>query len=420
MGIAIKEIDPKHNFAAKLKQPSILPKVISYVAWQRERRRRAKDAEVLNMPKLWGPVSINLDLTTACDFDCDHCVDYDRLNTGEKLDEEELLSSLNEMQARGLKSVILIGGGEPTLYPSFSKMVRYMKKLGLQVAIVSNGNHNNKIIEIADCLDEHDWVRLSLDSGTNDTFLRMHKPRKQTSLESICEWVPKIKEVNPRFKFGFSFVIVWEGAERQSDKGPVKIAENIQEIVAATELARASGFDYISLKPFLTRSVTGAETMDLKGARVGLENMTSRTILSWIREEIDRARTYQTPNFKVIESTNLRVLLDGSWREFVNQPKTCHMKAFRQVLTPDGLVSCPAYRGDNRAIITGGGAYRNNDAADATNRAVASKLDQFNACVNCAEIACLYSQVNWWLEQVIGGELGMPLEAGPEQSDYYL
>lgn len=417
----MKGIDPKHDFTAKLVQPSILSKVINYVAWQREvRRGQAKGTKVPEMPKLWGPVSINLDLTTACDFDCDHCVDYDRLNTGERLDEKELMSSLNEMQMRGLKSVILIGGGEPTLHPSFSNIVRHIKKLGLSVAIVSNGNHNQKIVEIADCLDEHDWVRLSLDSGTNDTFLRMHKPKKQTSLESICKWVPRIKEVNPRFKFGFSFVIVWEGAERQSKKGPVKIVENIHEIVPATELARASRFDYISLKPFLTRNANGTETINLEGARVDLQNMTTRIILSRIREEVGRARICQTPDFRVVESTNLHVLLDGSWREFVNQPRTCHMKAFRQVLTPNGLVSCPAYRGDNRAIITDRSAYKDANAADATNCAVAGKLKQFDAHVNCAEIICLYSQVNWWLEQVIEGELEMSLAAGPERLDHYL
>ena len=39
-------------------------------------------------------------------------------------------------------------------------------------------------------------MRLSLDSGTNDTFIRMHKPvNKKITLEGICEWVPKIKAI---------------------------------------------------------------------------------------------------------------------------------------------------------------------------------------------------------------------------------
>src|SRR5206468_2994341 len=72
------------------------------------------------------PVSINLDLTTACNYRCDHCIDWDILNTPNKYEEEKLRSSIAEMRERGLKSVILIGGGEPTVYPGFSGMVRYL------------------------------------------------------------------------------------------------------------------------------------------------------------------------------------------------------------------------------------------------------------------------------------------------------
>ena len=50
-------------------------------------------------------------------------------------------------------------------------------------------------------------------------------------------------------------------------------------------------------------------------------------------------------------STNLRVLEEGNWREFTRQPRTCHMQALRQVLTPMGLYNCPAHRGVEKARI---------------------------------------------------------------------
>src|SRR5690606_23766241 len=92
--------------------------------------------------------------------------------------DETLRAQLGEMAARGLRSVILIGGGEPTLYPGFTDFVKYLKELRLQVAVVSNGSRNDKILEIAPYLEEGDWVRLSLDSGTNETFQRMHNPSR--------------------------------------------------------------------------------------------------------------------------------------------------------------------------------------------------------------------------------------------------
>jgi organic radical activating enzyme len=407
-----------HDFTGKLRQPAVWPGVLDYVKWRRgveEARTAGRPAP--DAPPI-APVSINLDLTTACNYRCDHCIDWDILNTPNKHHEEHLRSALVEMRGRGLKSVILIGGGEPTVYPGFSGMVRFLKELGLQVAVVSNGSGNRKILEIADCLDERDWVRLSLDSGTNDTFVRMHKPvDRSISLESICAWVPKVKAVNPRFKYGFSFIITWVGAERHDeDKGQVKVVENLHEIVTATRLARDHQFDYISMKPFLVRSETGSEVMDPEKAEAHLAEVVAR-----IRAGVDEAKTYATDTFKVLESTNLRMLESGTWRDFTNQPKTCHMQAFRQVLTPTGLYNCPAYRGVERAKIAGKEAYKDAAAADGTNRELAGILDRFDAHSECAAVTCLYNDVNWWLEGLVKGNEALDaIAVGQEREDYFL
>ncbi len=406
-----------HDFTAKLRQPAVWPGVLDYVKWRRSvEAARAEGRPAPEAPPI-APVSINLDLTTACNYRCDHCIDWDILNTPNKYEEVKLRSSLVEMTKRGLKSVILIGGGEPTVYPGFSGMVRFLKELGLQVAVVSNGSGNRKILEIADCLDERDWVRLSLDSGTNDTFVKMHKPMdKQISLESICEWVPKVKDRNPRFKYGFSFIIVWKGAERHGEEGDVKIVENIHEIVSATRLARDYQFDYISLKPFLVRSDTGSEVMDPEKSEAHLA-----TVIQRIRGLVDEAKTYGTDTFKVLESTNLRMLEKGNWRDFTNQPRTCHMQAFRQVLTPTGLYNCPAYRGVERAKISDKNAYEHVAAADGTNRNLAGILDRFDAHSECAAVTCLYNDVNWWLEGLVKGNDALDaIAAGDERADYFL
>jgi radical SAM family protein len=406
-----------HDFSAKLRQPSVWPGVRDYIAWRREvEAARAAGTAAPDAPPI-APVSINLDLTTACNYRCDHCIDWDILNTPNKHDEAKLRDSLAQMRERGLKSVILIGGGEPTVHPNFSSMVRYLKELGLQVAVVSNGSGNRKILEVADCLDERDWVRLSLDSGTNDTFVRMHRPvDKKITLESICEWVPKIKDANPRFRYGFSFIITWKGAERHGETEDVKIVENLHEIVSATKLARDHRFDYISLKPFLVRSDTGSEVMDPEKAEAHLA-----TVVARIRAAVDEAKTYATETFQVLESTNLRMLEKGNWRDFTNQPKTCHMQAFRQVLTPTGLFNCPAYRGVERAKIAGKEAYADASAADATNRDLARILDGFDAHAECAAVTCLYNDVNWWLEGLVKGDTALDaVAAGVERADYFL
>ena len=401
-----------HDFSAKLRQPGVLPGVQSYVTWQSElRAARAKGLPEPPPPAEHAPISINLDLTTACNYRCDHCIDWDILNSPFKHDEDELVANLEHMAERGLRSVILIGGGEPTVYPRFVEFTKRLKELKLQVAVVSNGSRGEKLLEIAPFLDDKDWIRLSLDSGSNELFRAMHNPTdKSLTLDAICEWIPKIKAANPAPRLGFSYIIVWDGAQRGDD---VPIHENVQEIVQATERAKASGFDYISLKPFLERTPEGAEVMDPSDATSEFGAMLKR-----IRTEVDKALTLVDDDFSVYVSTNLAMLETGDWSEYTKQPKMCHMQALRQVLTPTGLFNCPAHRGVDKAQIAGKGAFADSGRCVETTGKLAGLLDSFDASHECREVTCLYNKVNWWLEETI--EAGETIEASPERGDYFL
>ncbi len=402
-----------HDFTAKLRQPSLAPHVDAYVRWRRAvRAARERGEPVPSAPDL-APISINLDLTTACNYACTHCIDWDILNTRHKYKEAELRDSLALMTERGLRSVILIGGGEPTLYPRFASFVSFLKELGLQVSIVSNGSRCDRLAEAVVHMDERDWIRLSLDSGSNELFVKMHKPAdKKLNLDSICEGVGEIKRTNPRVLVGFSYIIVWSGASRDDHE----LLENIHEIVQATERAKRYGFDYISLKPILERETNGAEVMDPEKTR-----SETATVVRRIRHEVDRAQELADGSFQVYESNNLRVLEQGNWQEFTHQPRTCHMQALRQVLTPTGLYNCPAHRGVEKARLGGPTAYRDGQAAAATSASLTQILDGFDASHECRNVTCIYNSVNWWLEKLIEDPReDVRVEIGEERADFFL
>lgn len=405
-----RSTEPIHDFAQKLRQPGLWPAVVDYVTWQqRLRKARADGMPDPETPPLV-PLSINLDLTTACNYACDHCIDWDILNSKQKHEDELLRQTMRNLAAGGMRSVILIGGGEPTLYPGFVSMVQFLKELGLQVAVVSNGSRNEQILKAAPFLKAGDWVRLSLDSGTNETFRRMHHPSSKTlTLQEICSWVPKIKAVNPSFQFGFSFVITWRGGARDD----VKVVENIGEIESAAQLAESSGFDYISYKPFLERARDGAEVLDPAHAEAGLREITAR-----IRASIDRAKTLERPGFRVLESTNLRVLMAGNWRDYTSQPRTCHMQALRQVVTPLGTFNCPAHRGVNKAMLGDKDLWGTPESGSAATK---KTIDRFDSSRECSEVTCLYHGTNWWIEELIASSKPVDqIEAGPERADAFL
>ncbi len=381
-----------HDFTAKLRQPALWGQVAEYVRWQRAQRAARARGETPPPVPARAPLSINLDLTTACNYRCDHCIDWDILNGKIKHDDEELRAAMAVMAERGLKSVILIGGGEPTLYPTFPAFVALLKQLGLQVAVVSNGSRNDRILQAAPHLRAGDWVRLSLDSGHNHTFRAMHRPgRDSLDLDEICAWIHKIKAVNPAFEIGYSFIITWKGAARDD----VKIIENIDEMAAAAKRACDAGFDYISFKPFLERSTTGSEVMEPGHAARLVE------VLRRIDTGLHEARRHERAGFRVMESTNLRVLMRGNWRDYTRQPRTCHMQALRQVVTPLGVFNCPAYRGVERARLGDKDLYRDAGSADRAAGRTAVMLEQFDVSHECSQVTCLYNGTNWWLEQLI-------------------
>lgn len=421
-----------HDFAAKLKQPSLEGHLLEYVAWRKAvRAAQAEGGDAVDkveIPRI-GPVSINLDLSTTCNYACTHCIDWDALNLPQRHDHEKLLQSLRELTARGLKSVIILGGGEPTLYPGFHDVVRVMKEeLRLQVAVVTNGSRNEHIAEIAHLFEEGDWVRLSLDAGSNEVFDAMHCPKQRgITLDGICESAKLIKQANAKVQLGFSFVITWKGAHRDDNS----VIENLHEMAMAAERARDYGFDYISFKPFLQRAEQGAEVLEPRDAAEGRATVTQR-----IQEQLDLCKPLQSDSFRVVNSTNLRVLMSPDWQAFTDQPKVCHMQALRQVVSPLGVFNCPAHRGIGKARLGDAdgwlpveGAESNSDTKaevkEATPPAQAGTCDSlttFDAHKECAEVTCLYHPVNHWIEGLIASDKDPEdlIEPGPEQHDYFL
>jgi wyosine [tRNA(Phe)-imidazoG37] synthetase (radical SAM superfamily) len=411
------ELSPIHDFAAKLCQPSVIDHLREYVrwsaAWRREQAAGATLDALLERAPDHAPLSINLDVTTACNYRCDHCVDMEILNTGVRYDHDKLKDSLVELQRRGLRSVIVIGGGEPTVYPGFEDVIRHMKGIGLKVGIVTNGSGMKKVLEVADVFDEQDWVRLSLDAGSDETFQAMHKPRKAITLDEICAGIAPVKEKNPKVRLGFSFIIVWSDCEAND----AKIHANVHEIVLAAERARRARFDYISFKPFLTR----AERNNAEIVGLTQEEDRLAPIMAEIRRQVDQAKTLATDTFKVIESTNLKVLENGTYRNYTDQPVHCHMQYFRQVLSPLGLFNCPVYRHVDAALIGQKHAYADPPSVRETQKSTLRLIEGFNAHEECKEVTCLYNHVNWFVEDLIRNpEKLEALQPSAERNDYFL
>ena len=413
------ELSPIHDFMGKLRQPEVLGKLKEYVEWQVQWREGYTNnsmtlEQALEIAPISAPISINLDATTICNYRCDHCVDMDILNKNIHYEHEKLKASLTYLGEKGLRSVIIIGGGEPTAYKGFEEIVRHLKAMNIQIGVVTNGSLMKKIEAVADALDERDWVRLSLDSGTNETFRSMHKPgSKKCTLEWICSHIPSIKKVNSQFKIGFSFIIVWQDCETND----TKIIENVDEMVTAAKMAKDHLFDYISFKPFLTRAeINNAEIIGIEKEQQHVES-----IMKKIRAYVTESMELEDETFSVIESTNLRVLENGTYMNYTEQPHNCHMQYFRQVLSPLGVFNCPVYRHVPQALLGEKHAYDSEAGVIETQKNTLRLIESFDATEECKDVTCLYNHANWFIEDLINHpEKLKSLDSSFDRGDFFL
>jgi MoaA/NifB/PqqE/SkfB family radical SAM enzyme len=104
-------------------------------------------------------ISTHISPEGACNLKCPYCsVTY--RDTFSRLPLNVVQDYVEKLLQRGLKAVILTGGGEPTVYRDFNNLVRFLKASGLEVALITNGTQTQRVEE--DVWSMFDWIRVSI------------------------------------------------------------------------------------------------------------------------------------------------------------------------------------------------------------------------------------------------------------------
>jgi radical SAM protein with 4Fe4S-binding SPASM domain len=90
-----------------------------------------------------GLLSLELEFTRACDLRCTYCYALAGEPLTDELTLEELLSVVKQAKQLGAERIILLGGGEPLLFPGLTDVVRHIQGLGLSQALFTNGMRLN-------------------------------------------------------------------------------------------------------------------------------------------------------------------------------------------------------------------------------------------------------------------------------------
>ncbi len=154
------------------------------------------------------PRSATLFLTDKCNFMCQGCR---RLQLG--IDKSKDMSLVTVQRLLSLYPEIerfcIAGQGEPTLSPNFIEITNYLKKIGKNVSIVSNGTNPTKLLDLS---YEPDSISISLYGSTSQQY------KSYTGSDVFDIIVNSFKQLRSRFNnVGISFIVNRENYKELED-----------------------------------------------------------------------------------------------------------------------------------------------------------------------------------------------------------
>ena len=194
-----------------------------------------------------GPVMVDLHPTLACQLKCYFCIsanphiagmEHDNFARSKQIDWLDLVRVIDELKNLGVRSIQLTGGGEPTLYPEFSKLLKELQpiKVGLMTNGVVLGEYAEEVVKYCD------WVRVSLDAVGSEMFRQI---KGVDYYQQVMDGIRKVGEVRGRWgnrpRFGVSYVLT-----NESIRGIPDVVSELQDCA----------IDYIQFKDVIERGRT--------------------------------------------------------------------------------------------------------------------------------------------------------------------
>ena len=174
------------------------------------------------------PITVEVDPTNVCNHRCTWCVS-EQSHSGESLGLACFQSLMEELGQCEVRSIVLKGGGEPTVHPHFVEMLDAAYEARLSVGLITNGSmpragSREKILQRCE------WVRISLDAATPQMHRQIHGAG---DFAGILQNVAYLTGNARRTMVGLNFV-----AE----------ARNFHEMARFAQLARSLGAAYVTIR----------------------------------------------------------------------------------------------------------------------------------------------------------------------------
>lgn len=266
------------------------------------------------------PLYVEITPYGGCNHRCIFCgLDY----LGYKplsMDSRVLKKFIRDIAARGVKSIMFAGEGEPLLNRDLPDLVVYAKEKKLDIAITTNGVLLTKPV-LKKILPHLSWLRISLNAATKKSYSLIHR----TNPKDFDKVIANIRQaVQMKKKYHYPCTI---GAQM------LLLNENYQQARLLAKILKNIGVDYLIIKPY------SQHPLSLNRLKLGLNY---KRLLS-LQDELAK---YQTKNFKLIfrKHTMLKIMRQRPY-------KKCLGLSFWAYLSSKGdLYACSSFLGDRRFL----------------------------------------------------------------------
>lgn len=183
------------------------------------------------------PIYVEIGVSGQCNHRCKFC-GYDYVGYKQVFsDTGVLIKRLKEMGKLGVRSVLYSGEGEPLLHKDIAEIIVQTKKAGIDVALVSNGALLNEKF-LKKTLGSLTWLKISIDSGTNETHCKIHRggPKDfDKIIQNLADAVKIRKKNNYKCTIGGQMLL---------------LPDNYKEAVILAKKLKKIGVDYLVVKPY--------------------------------------------------------------------------------------------------------------------------------------------------------------------------
>jgi MoaA/NifB/PqqE/SkfB family radical SAM enzyme len=237
------------------------------------------------------PAQVQLIISDLCNQDCHFCAyrmsggfsteqfagEHGEKNPNRTIPTSKCYEILEDCKTLGVQGIQFTGGGEPTVHKDHLAIFSYAQRIGLKTALVTNGNLLREGWDTV--LPYMDWVRVSIDAGSAETYAKVRNVKPSIyahSVHNVGQIAAEIARKSTDCLLGVGYVVT---------------RENYAELARGVAAIRDTGAAYVRISAMF--STAGEDYYS--GAYED------------ILAEIEKAKELETPTFSVVNLFGNRI-----------------------------------------------------------------------------------------------------------------